>query len=47
MAIIREQQMLPNPKSSTRFRVGDLIGVMGDTTQISAFDQVTHPEARA
>lgn len=40
IAIIRDQQMLPNPKSSTRFQVDDLIGVMGDSVQIAAFDQV-------
>lgn len=40
IAIIRNQQVLPNPKSSTRFEAGDLVGLLGDSAQIAALDQV-------
>ena len=39
IAIMREQRVMPNPKSGTRFEAGDMIGLLGDTTQVSAFDQ--------
>ena len=40
IAIIRAQQAMVNPKSDTRFEAGDLIGLMGDSVQIVAFDQL-------
>jgi len=40
IAVIRAQQVLPNPKSGTHFQEGDLIGLLGDSTQIAAFDQL-------
>jgi CPA2 family monovalent cation:H+ antiporter-2 len=40
IAVIRAQQVLPNPKSGTRFQAGDLIGLLGDSLQIAAFDQL-------
>jgi CPA2 family monovalent cation:H+ antiporter-2 len=40
IAVIREQHVLPNPKSSTRFEVDDLVALMGDSTQIAAFDRL-------
>lgn len=40
IAIIRGQQILPNPKSGVPFQAGDLIGLMGDSPQIAAFDDL-------
>jgi CPA2 family monovalent cation:H+ antiporter-2 len=48
IAIIRDQHVLANPKSGTQFQVGDLVGLLGDSTQIAAFDQLlTAPENAA
>jgi CPA2 family monovalent cation:H+ antiporter-2 len=40
IVIIRAGQALPNPKSSTRFMIDDLIGVIGDTAQIARLDAI-------
>jgi CPA2 family monovalent cation:H+ antiporter-2 len=40
IAIIRSHSVLPNPKSSTRLQVGDLVGLIGDAEQIAAVDQL-------
>lgn len=40
LAIIRDQQVLANPKSNTRFQGEDLVGLLGDQGQIAAFDQL-------
>jgi len=40
IVIIRAGQTLPNPKSSTRFMGDDLIGVIGDTAQITCLDAI-------
>lgn len=39
IALIRDQQLLANPKSSTIFLAGDLIGMIGDGEQIAAAEQ--------
>ncbi|MBP8252291.1 MAG: cation:proton antiporter [Herpetosiphon sp.] len=38
IAIIRDQHVIANPKSATVFQHGDQIGLIGDKTQIAAFD---------
>jgi CPA2 family monovalent cation:H+ antiporter-2 len=40
IVIIRAGQSLPNPKSSTRFMLDDLLGVIGDTSQITRLDAI-------
>jgi monovalent cation:H+ antiporter-2, CPA2 family len=40
VAIVREGVVLPNPKSSTRFASGDLIGLIGDPEQITEAESV-------
>jgi CPA2 family monovalent cation:H+ antiporter-2 len=40
VAIIRAGQTLPNPKSDTRFQANDLLGLIGDTGQLAAVDQL-------
>ena len=40
VAIIREGQVLANPKSQTVFEVGDRVGLIGDTQQIQAIEQL-------
>jgi CPA2 family monovalent cation:H+ antiporter-2 len=39
IALIRDQQLLANPKSSTLFMPGDMIGMIGDSEQIAAAEQ--------
>jgi CPA2 family monovalent cation:H+ antiporter-2 len=40
IAIIRSHSVVPNPKSSTRLQGGDLVGLIGETEQIAALDQL-------
>lgn len=40
IAIIRDQQMLANPKSSTIFRTNDMIGLIGDGHDVAAAEQM-------
>ncbi|RRR71994.1 MAG: sodium:proton exchanger [Candidatus Viridilinea halotolerans] len=40
IALIREQHMLANPKSSTVFQVGDMVGLIGEGEQIAAAEQL-------
>ena len=40
IAIIREQHVLANPKSDTRFHADDMVGVIGDPTQIAELDKL-------
>jgi monovalent cation:H+ antiporter-2, CPA2 family len=47
IAIIRAQQVLPNPKSGTRFQAGDLVGFIGDAGEIAMLDEVLAAPAAA
>ncbi|UYN90705.1 MAG: cation:proton antiporter [Anaerolineales bacterium] len=38
VALVREQKLNANPKSSTKFQAGDRIGIIGDSTQIFAVE---------
>ncbi len=40
IALIRNQQLIANPKSSTIFQAGDLLGLIGDREQIAAAEQL-------
>lgn len=40
IALIRDQHMLANPKSSTIFREGDMIGLIGESEQIAAAERL-------
>ncbi len=40
IALIRAKHLIANPKSSTTFQVGDLVGVIGDAEQLSALTLV-------
>ena len=40
IALIRNQQLIANPKSSTVFQAGDLLGLIGDREQIAAAEQL-------
>jgi CPA2 family monovalent cation:H+ antiporter-2 len=39
IAIIRGQDVLPNPEASTRFEVDDLVGLIGKAAEIAALDR--------
>ncbi|HEX2908621.1 MAG TPA: cation:proton antiporter [Phototrophicaceae bacterium] len=43
IALIREHQVTPNPKSDTRFQPGDLLGLIGDMHELAAAAQVFNP----
>ncbi|WP_322488714.1 cation:proton antiporter [Chloroflexus sp.] len=40
IALIRNQQLIANPKSSTVFQAGDLVGLIGESDQIAAAEQL-------
>jgi CPA2 family monovalent cation:H+ antiporter-2 len=43
IAIVRNQQVMPNPKSDTRFLQGDLVGMIGSTPELEAAAQLLNP----
>jgi CPA2 family monovalent cation:H+ antiporter-2 len=43
IAIIRQRQVLANPKSVTKFAVGDIIGLIGDVAQVAAAEHLIAP----
>ncbi|GAB4426727.1 MAG: cation:proton antiporter [Chloroflexi bacterium OHK40] len=45
IALIREQQLLANPKSSTRFQAGDLVGLIGEGADVAAAERMINGEA--
>lgn len=47
IVIIRDGQTMPNPKSSTRFEVGDLVGLIGDAAQIARLEQIVASPGRS
>jgi CPA2 family monovalent cation:H+ antiporter-2 len=36
VALIRDNQLIPNPKSLSEFKAGDRVGLIGETEQIEA-----------
>jgi len=47
IALVRNRQVQANPKSTTAFEAGDLLGFIGDAEQIAAVEQLVAPEAEA
>ena len=39
IALIREQELLPNPPPDTQLQLNDMLGLIGSTEQIALFDQ--------
>ncbi len=40
VALIRDNQLVANPKSSTQFAAGDRIGVIGENDQVESARQI-------
>jgi CPA2 family monovalent cation:H+ antiporter-2 len=43
VALVRDRQVLPNPKSSVVFSLGDLVGLIGDAAQVAAAARLIEP----
>jgi CPA2 family monovalent cation:H+ antiporter-2 len=43
VALVREGQVIPNPKSSVRFLEGDLLGLIGDSHELEEATQLLNP----
>jgi CPA2 family monovalent cation:H+ antiporter-2 len=43
IAIIRAQEVIPNPKSHIAFQQGDLVGLIGSTEELAAAASLFHP----
>jgi CPA2 family monovalent cation:H+ antiporter-2 len=44
IAILRNQQLIANPKSATVLQAGDIIGLIGETAQIGEARRLLSPE---
>jgi monovalent cation:H+ antiporter-2, CPA2 family len=47
IALVRDRQVQANPKSSTLFLAGDLIGLIGDPDQITSATELITPQQQA
>lgn len=47
IALIRDQQVIANPKSDVRFHEGDRIGLIGSPQELAAADQLLNPVTSA
>ena len=43
IALIRDHNVLPNPKSDTQFLAGDMIGLIGSTQELKEAEQLLNP----
>lgn len=43
IALVRGQEVIPNPNSDVRFHQGDLLGLIGDTDELAAAKQFLNP----
>lgn len=43
IALVREREMIANPKSSFRFAGGDILGLLGEAEQVAAAEQLIMP----
>jgi CPA2 family monovalent cation:H+ antiporter-2 len=43
IALVREGRAIPNPKSDTQFRQGDMVGFIGDTEELAAAGHLVNP----
>jgi CPA2 family monovalent cation:H+ antiporter-2 len=44
VAVVRDRQMVANPKSHTTFAVGDILGLIGEAEHIAAAEQLMRPQ---
>jgi monovalent cation:H+ antiporter-2, CPA2 family len=44
IALIRNKQVLPNPKSDTRFTEGDLVGLIGNPDELADAEKILNPQ---
>jgi len=44
IAILRQRQVIPNPKSATRFEAGDIVGLIGDQNELERARKLLLPE---
>ncbi len=47
IALVRNHQLVANPKSNTTFTVGDIIGLIGDAEQVAAAERLINPSLDA
>jgi CPA2 family monovalent cation:H+ antiporter-2 len=40
IGLVRNYHVYPNPKSSTTFMAGDIVGLIGDTAQVAAAERM-------
>ncbi|MBP6786313.1 MAG: cation:proton antiporter [Candidatus Promineofilum sp.] len=45
VALVRDNKVVPNPKSNFRFQQGDLLGLIGDTQELEAAAHLLNPMA--
>jgi len=45
IATVRDQHVLPNPKSDTVFLVGDMVGLIGSTSELAEAERILNPSA--
>jgi K+/H+ antiporter YhaU regulatory subunit KhtT len=43
IALLRDGHVIPNPKSDTRFEVGDMVGVIGTVQELAATAELLDP----
>jgi CPA2 family monovalent cation:H+ antiporter-2 len=43
IALVRDQQLMPNPKSSTQFHEGDMVGLIGEKDELEAAQRLLNP----
>ncbi len=43
IALIRDQKVIPNPKSDTKFLENDMVGLIGDIGELAAAEQLLNP----
>jgi CPA2 family monovalent cation:H+ antiporter-2 len=45
IALIRDQNVIPNPKSDTKFLDGDLVGFIGSAEELAAAEELLNPQS--
>ncbi|MBL8120500.1 MAG: cation:proton antiporter, partial [Anaerolineae bacterium] len=44
IALVRDKKAIPNPKSDTRFMEGDMVGLIGNSEELSAAERMINPQ---
>ncbi len=44
IALVRGDEVIPNPKSFVRFEAGDLLGLIGDTAELADAERILNPD---